>query len=46
MKSDLIRQNAAWPKGFLPLPHPNHEEGGMVFPTTISTRSRNRKDAT
>src|SRR4029077_15761187 len=21
-----------WPKGFLPLPHPHHEEGGMVFP--------------
>jgi cytochrome c peroxidase len=32
MKSELIRQNAAWPKGFLPLPHPNHAEGGMLFP--------------
>ena len=21
-----------WPQGFLPLPHPNHPEGGMVFP--------------
>jgi cytochrome c peroxidase len=21
-----------WPKGYLPLPHPNHAEGGMVFP--------------
>ena len=21
-----------FPKGFLPLPHPNHPEGGMVFP--------------
>ena len=21
-----------WPKGFHPLPHPNHPEGGMVFP--------------
>ncbi|OJH35524.1 cytochrome B6 [Cystobacter ferrugineus] len=28
-----IRQKKVWPKGFLPLPHPFHEEGGMVFPT-------------
>ncbi|WNG38862.1 cytochrome B6 [Archangium violaceum] len=27
-----IRQKGLWPKGFLPLPHPFHEEGGMVFP--------------
>lgn len=27
-----IRRQGAWPAGFLPLPHPNHEEGGMVFP--------------
>jgi cytochrome c peroxidase len=27
-----IRAAGAWPKGFLPLPHPNHAEGGMVFP--------------
>ena len=27
-----IRRKGLWPKGFLPLPHPNHEEGGMVFP--------------
>jgi cytochrome c peroxidase len=27
-----IRQRELWPKGFLPLPHPNHPEGGMVFP--------------
>jgi cytochrome c peroxidase len=29
---DKIREEGAWPKGFLPLPHPNHAEGGMVFP--------------
>ncbi|MBN1210294.1 MAG: cytochrome B6 [Myxococcaceae bacterium] len=28
-----IRKKGLWPKGFLPLPHPFHEEGGMVFPT-------------
>ena len=27
-----IRQQGLWPKGFLPLPHPNHPEGGMLFP--------------
>jgi cytochrome c peroxidase len=27
-----IRDKDLWPKGFLPLPHPNHAEGGMVFP--------------
>ena len=28
-----IRDKGVFPKGFLPLPHPNHAEGGMVFPT-------------
>jgi len=27
-----IREKGLWPAGFLPLPHPNHPEGGMVFP--------------
>ncbi|HET6573010.1 MAG TPA: hypothetical protein VFG68_05365, partial [Fimbriiglobus sp.] len=27
-----IRAKKVWPKGFLPLPHANHPEGGMVFP--------------
>lgn len=27
-----IKDKGLWPKGFLPLPHPNHPEGGMVFP--------------
>lgn len=27
-----IRENGLWPLGFLPLPHPNHAEGGMLFP--------------
>ncbi|HUF60971.1 MAG TPA: hypothetical protein VMN36_02755 [Verrucomicrobiales bacterium] len=32
MSPDEIREQAVWPLGFLPLPHPNHPEGGMVFP--------------
>jgi cytochrome c peroxidase len=27
-----IRSRNLWPAGFLPLPHPHHEAGGMIFP--------------
>ncbi len=27
-----IKSKNLWPAGFLPLPHPHHEEGGMIFP--------------
>jgi cytochrome c peroxidase len=29
---DEIRRRNLWPLGFMPLPHPNHPEGGMLFP--------------
>jgi cytochrome c peroxidase len=32
MTPDGIREQGLWPGGFLPLPHPNHPEGGMLFP--------------
>ncbi|MEN6334607.1 MAG: cytochrome B6 [Phycisphaerales bacterium] len=32
MSPDQIRERNLWPGGFYPLPHPNHPEGGMVFP--------------
>ena len=32
MTAQDIREKDLFPKGFLPLPHPNHVEGGMVFP--------------
>ena len=32
MTPEQIRQKGIWPKGFLPLPHPNQAEGGMLFP--------------
>jgi cytochrome c peroxidase len=32
MTPENIREKAIFPKGFLPLPHANHPEGGMVFP--------------
>ena len=27
-----VRERGLFPAGFLPLPHPNHAEGGMLFP--------------
>src|SRR5688500_12431142 len=32
MTPEQIRERNAFPLGFLPLPHPNHPEGGMLFP--------------
>lgn len=32
MIPEEIREQGLWPAGFLPLPHPNHPEGGMLFP--------------
>jgi cytochrome c peroxidase len=32
MTPDQIRDQNLYPKGFYPLPHPNHPEGGFVFP--------------
>lgn len=32
MAPEDVRDKGLFPKGFLPLPHPNHPEGGMVFP--------------
>ena len=33
MSPEEIREKDVFPAGFFPLPHPNHSEGGMVFPT-------------
>lgn len=32
MSPGEIKEQGLWPEGFKPLPHPFHEEGGMVFP--------------
>lgn len=32
MSPDQIRDQNLFPKGFYPLPHPKHSEGGFVFP--------------
>ncbi|CDZ77999.1 tryptophan tryptophylquinone biosynthesis enzyme MauG [Legionella massiliensis] len=32
MTAEQIKEKGLFPQGFLPLPHPNHAEGGMLFP--------------
>lgn len=32
MSPEEIREKGIFPAGFFPLPHPNHPEGGMLFP--------------
>jgi cytochrome c peroxidase len=32
LTADDIKKRNAFPAGFMPLPHPNHAEGGMLFP--------------
>lgn len=32
MSADDIKKQGLFPQGFLPLSHPNHAEGGMLFP--------------
>ena len=32
MSPEQIKSQDLWPAGFYPLPHPNHPEGGMLFP--------------
>jgi hypothetical protein len=38
MSPDEIREQNLYPKGFYPLPHPNHPEGGFVFPLGVRPR--------
>lgn len=32
MAPEAIQEKGLFPQGFMPLPHPNHNDGGMVFP--------------
>ena len=41
---EQIRQKGLWPKGFLPLPHPNHAEGGMLFPKYHIDKIKQQED--
>lgn len=39
-----IKERQLWPQGFLPLPHPHHEEGGMVFPKFLIEETKKQTD--
>lgn len=44
MTPEQIRERGLFPKGFLPLPHPNHNEGGMVFPQMVIDEIKRQED--
>lgn len=39
-----IKEKGAWPAGFLPLPHPHHEAGGMIFPKFLIDETKKQTD--
>jgi cytochrome c peroxidase len=43
-----IKSRKLWPAGFLPLPHPHHEAGGMIFPQPLidETKRQTARDLT
>jgi cytochrome c peroxidase len=41
---EQIREQQLWPTGFLPLPHPHHEAGGMVFPKFLIEETQRQTD--
>jgi hypothetical protein len=46
MTPDQIRDQNLYPKGFYPLPHPKHQEGGFVFPHFLIDAIKHRMAAT
>ena len=48
MTPEQIRQRGLWPAGFLAMPHPHHEAGGMIFPHVLiaETRRQTLRDLT
>lgn len=48
MSPDAIKRQELWPAGFFPLPHPHHEEGGMLFPKQQidEVKKQNARDLT
>jgi cytochrome c peroxidase len=45
---EQIKERKLWPAGFLPLPHPHHEAGGMTFPQPLidETKKQTGRDLT
>jgi len=48
MSPQDIKSRKLWPAGFMPLPHPHHEAGGMIFPQPLidETKRQTGRDLT
>jgi cytochrome c peroxidase len=44
MTPQEVKEKGAWPAGFLPLPHPHHEAGGMIFPKFLIDETKRQTD--
>ncbi|KTD11673.1 cytochrome c Hsc [Legionella gratiana] len=44
MSPEEIKEKGFFPQGFLPLPHPNHPEGGMLFPKFVIDEIKKQED--
>ena len=44
LSPDEMKAKQLWPAGFLPLPHPHHEEGGMIFPQFLIDETKKQTD--
>lgn len=44
LSPDEIKSKNLWPAGFLPLPHPHHEAGGMIFPKFLIDETKKQSD--
>ena len=44
LSPEEVKERQLWPAGFLPLPHPHHEAGGMIFPTFLIEETKKQTD--
>ena len=44
LSPEEIKERQLWPAGFLPLPHPHHEAGGMIFPKFLIEETKKQTD--
>ena len=44
LSPEEIKAQQLWPAGFLPLPHPHHEAGGMIFPKFLIDETKKQTD--
>jgi len=44
LSPEEIKAKRLWPAGFLPMPHPHHEAGGMIFPKFLIEETKKQTD--